>query len=107
MLKPDPAVKKCSKRASLLDRGLAKYKRGLIKMKKDNINSKMQMRNGKAAKLKEALLLRSFGLISEPRNSFVDSTVAVYNKSSFLVTYTKSSPTSKLIRKRPLARLKL
>ena len=31
-------------------------------MKKDNINSKVQIRNGEAAKLKEALLLRFFGL---------------------------------------------
>ena len=62
---------------------------------------------GEAVKLKEAFLLRSFGLISKPRNSFVDSTVAVYYKSSFLVTYTKSLPTSKLIRKMSLVRLKL
>ena len=62
---------------------------------------------GEAAKLKEALLLHSFGLIREPRNSFVDSTLDVYYKSSFLVTYTKCLATSKLIRKRPLVRLKL
>ena len=61
MLKTGPAkYKKCRKRASLLDRGLAKYKRVLIEMKKDNKNSKMQIRNGGGCKAERSLVASFF-----------------------------------------------